>query len=169
VDRIELQRFMGDWWVIANIPNALEKGCHNSLETYRMRPDGDIDNDFQCHVGSFDGKLKKMTGKAWVHNTTTNAEWRIRFFWPITFDYVVTDLTPDYENVVVAHPSRDYVWIMSRKKTMDGRVYDQFLQSLKTQGYDTTKIIKIPQRSADPVSKSAGSGHERFAGILEKM
>ncbi len=36
---VDLQRFMGDWYVIANIPTFLEKGAHNAVETYSMNND----------------------------------------------------------------------------------------------------------------------------------
>ncbi len=31
---------MGSWYVIANIPNFLEKGAHNAVETYELDDDG---------------------------------------------------------------------------------------------------------------------------------
>ena len=31
---VDLDRFMGDWYVIANIPTFVEKGAHNAVETY---------------------------------------------------------------------------------------------------------------------------------------
>ena len=34
VDYVDIERFMGDWYVIANIPTFLEKGAHNAVETY---------------------------------------------------------------------------------------------------------------------------------------
>ncbi|MCU0934385.1 MAG: lipocalin family protein, partial [Thiobacillaceae bacterium] len=33
---VDLPRFMGDWYVIANIPTFLEKGAHNAVESYRL-------------------------------------------------------------------------------------------------------------------------------------
>ena len=41
-ERVELERFMGDWYVIANIPTFLEKGAHNAVESYRLEGDGSI-------------------------------------------------------------------------------------------------------------------------------
>mgnify|MGYP006197199023 CR=1 FL=1 len=39
-ENVDLQRFMGDWYVIANIPTFIEKGAHNAVESYRLAPDG---------------------------------------------------------------------------------------------------------------------------------
>jgi apolipoprotein D and lipocalin family protein len=35
---VDLERFMGDWYVIANIPTFIEKGAHNAVEGYQMVP-----------------------------------------------------------------------------------------------------------------------------------
>ena len=56
VDYVDLDRFMGDWYVIANIPTFLEKGAHNAVETYEMNDDGSIATTFVFRDGSFDGE-----------------------------------------------------------------------------------------------------------------
>ena len=42
VDQVDIDRFMGPWYVIANIPTFLEKGAHNAVETYSLNDDGTI-------------------------------------------------------------------------------------------------------------------------------
>ena len=42
VDRVDIPRFMGDWYVIANIPTWIEEGAHNAVESYRLDTDGTI-------------------------------------------------------------------------------------------------------------------------------
>ena len=36
VDKVDLPRFMGDWYVIANIPTFMERGAHNAVESYAL-------------------------------------------------------------------------------------------------------------------------------------
>ena len=43
VDYVDLERFMGDWYVIASIPTFIEKGAHNAVESYRLAEDGTIE------------------------------------------------------------------------------------------------------------------------------
>ena len=59
VDSVDLERFMGDWYVIANIPTFLEKGAHNAVETYSLNDDGSIATKFTFRAGGFDGKAKE--------------------------------------------------------------------------------------------------------------
>ncbi|MGB5735066.1 MAG: lipocalin family protein, partial [Thiohalocapsa sp.] len=46
VAKVDLERFMGDWYVVANIPTFVEKGAHNPVESYALNPDGTIATTF---------------------------------------------------------------------------------------------------------------------------
>ena len=79
VDYVDLERFMGDWYVIANIPTFLEKGAHNAVESYALNDDGTIATTFVYRDGSFDGEEKRYTPKGFVSDTESNALWGMRF------------------------------------------------------------------------------------------
>src|SRR3954463_8024524 len=91
VSHLDIPRYMGDWRVIANIPYFAEKGCVDSVESYALRPDGRIDNYFTYRKKSFEAPQKRLKALAWVHDTKTNAEWRVRFFGLIKTDYLILD------------------------------------------------------------------------------
>ncbi|MEY5011672.1 MAG: hypothetical protein RLZZ253_2811 [Verrucomicrobiota bacterium] len=146
VKHVDLKRYMGDWYVFANIPYFAEKGCYDSVESYALRPDGKIENGFRYRKGSFEGPEKKVRALAWVHNTQSNAEWRVRFFGVFTAEYVVVDLDPQYRWAVVGHPSRNYGWVLSRSKKLSEREYASILKRLETQGYDPARFERVPQR-----------------------
>jgi apolipoprotein D and lipocalin family protein len=146
VPHVDLPRYMGDWYVIANIPYFAEKGCVGSIESYALRPDGKIDNWFSCRKKSFDAPMKrKATAVATVKDTITNASWTVRFFKLISVDYMILDLDPNYQWVAVGHPSRNYGWIMSRTKSLPDQTYQHILENLKDQGYDPARFQKVPQ------------------------
>lgn len=148
VERVELDRYMGDWYVIANIPNRAEKNCVDSLERYALRLDGRIANTFDCRDGSFDAPMeRRLDTIAWVHDKSTNAEWRVRFLKVIPVTYLVVDLDPAYQWAVVGHPSRDLGWVLARSKTLPADVYSGILGRLKLQGYDVSKFTRVPQKS----------------------
>ncbi len=60
VRSVDLERFMGDWYVIANIPTFVEKGAHNAVESYRLAEDGTIETTFTFRAGGFDGEAKRL-------------------------------------------------------------------------------------------------------------
>ena len=144
VDYVDLDKFMGDWYVIANIPTWFEKGAHNALEQYFWNEKGYIDVIFSFNKNSFSGERKKLTQKAFISNKTTNAEWRIQPFWPLKLPYLVIDLDKEYQYTVIGYPSRNYVWIMSRSKSLDKQTLSSIYERLEDQGYDISLIQQVP-------------------------
>jgi apolipoprotein D and lipocalin family protein len=143
VESVDIKRFMGTWYVIANIPTIIEVGGKNAFETYTWNEkENRIDVDFRLEV---DGEKKHYTQKAWVHDPSGN-EWRIQFLWPFKFAYLILDLAPDYSYTVIGVPNRDYVWIMAREKTIPDATYQEIIKRLETQGYEISKILKVPQK-----------------------
>lgn len=137
---------MGHWRVIAEIPYFAERGAVDSIESYSLLPDGTIYNWFVCRKGSFYAPVSQVTAHAYVFNKATNAEWRVKFLGGlITAPYLIIDLDPDYQWTVVGHPSRNYGWIMARRKTMPDATYQAILSRLAAQGYDVARFRKVPQ------------------------
>ena len=144
--QVDLKRFMGDWYVIANIPTFIEKGAHNAVETYRLAADGTIETTFRYRADAFDGEEKQYTARGFVREGTANAVWGMQFIWPFKADYRIAWLAPDYSQAVIGREQRDYVWIMARTPRIPGADYRHILEFLLRQGYDVTRIQKVPQR-----------------------
>ena len=95
-----------------------------------------------------DAGVAHIEGRARVVDAATNAKLEVSFFWPFRGDYWIIDLGKDYEYAVVGHPSRDYLWILSRTPTMDGGVYARILQRLRAKGYQVDRLQKTLQPSS---------------------
>lgn len=145
VDQVDIDDFMGDWYVIANIPTAIEKGAHNAIETYQLDDDGTIATTFTFRDGSFDGKLKTYNPRGFVSDES-NAIWGMQFIWPIKADYRIIYLNEDYSVTVIGRNKRDYLWIMARQPTMSDSEYKAILAMLESVGYDLSEIQKVPQK-----------------------
>ena len=146
VEYVDLERFMGDWYVIANIPTFIEKGAHNAVEGYKIDEDGSIATTFSFRKDGFDGELKTYTPRGFVEDRQSNAVWGMRFVWPIKADYRILWLDEAYSQTVIGRNKRDYVWIMARQPTIPEADYRKIVEFLAAQGYDTTRIQKVPQR-----------------------
>ena len=145
VDHVDIERFMGPWYVIANIPTFLEKEAHNAVETYTLNDDGTIATNFAFRKGSFDGKAKEYNPKAFVLDDPSNAHWGMRFVWPIKADYRIVYIDDDYSMTVIGRQSRDFVWIMARTPTISDDDYDRLVSLVASIGYDTSKLERVPQ------------------------
>ncbi len=145
VDHVDIERFMGPWYVIANIPTFLEKGAYNAVESYSLNDDGTIATNFTFRKGSFDGKAKEYNPKAFVLDDPSNAYWGMRFVWPIKADYRIVYIDDDYSMTVIGRQSRDFVWIMARTPTISDDDYDRLVSLVASIGYDTSKLERVPQ------------------------
>jgi len=143
---VDLERFMGDWYVIANIPTFIEKGAHNAVESYRLDDDGTIATTFTFRQDGFDGKEKSYHPRGFVRDTNSNAEWGMQFVWPIKGDYRIIYLSDDYSTTIIGRNKRDYVWLMARKPVMTEADYEQAVQFITAAGYDTAQLLRVPQR-----------------------
>jgi len=146
VPHVDIPRFMGDWYVIANIPTFIEKGAHNAIESYKLANDGSIETTFTFRAGSFEGEAKRYTPRGFVQDKTSNAVWGMQFLWPIKSDFRIVYLTPDYAQTVIGREKRDYVWIMARTPSIPDTEYAGIVEFLGRQGYDVSQIQKVPQR-----------------------
>ena len=145
VPHVDMSRYLGNWYVIANIPYFLEKGKVASYDTYSMRPDGRMDNIFTFRKGSLDAPEQSWHGVAWVVNRTSNAEWKVRFIWPFTATYLVLELDPQYQWAVVGTPGRNLLWVLARDRHLTEATYAQILNQIAAQGYDTNRLALVPQ------------------------
>ena len=145
VEFVDLQKFMGDWYVIANIPTFIEKGAVNAIESYRLDSKGRIKTTFTFRKDSVSGPEKRYSPTGLIYNKETNAEWRMQFLWPFKSPFLIIDLDDDYSYTVIGIPSRKYVWIMAREHKMSEELYNKIISNLEKVGYDVTQIKRINQ------------------------
>ena len=157
VEKVDLPRFMGPWYVIGVIPTFIEKDIYNAIETYELAPDGTIKTTFTFNKGAFDGEAKVMNPKGFVVPGTNNAIWGMQFIWPIKAEYVISHLDADYTETIIARSARDYVWIMARTPTIDDARYAALVKKVADMGYDIAKLVKVPQTPKPAAAPPVGA------------
>ena len=150
VGRVDLERYVGTWYEIASFPQRFQRGCTGTTATYTLRKDGQIDVLNRCWRDSLTGRETEAKGRARVVDPSTNAKLKVSFFRPFWGDYWIVALGPDYEYAVVGHPSRDYLWILSRRPTLDGALYEGIVNRLREQGYEVSRLNRTLQPPQSP-------------------
>lgn len=144
VDHVDIDKFMGDWYVIAHIPTFIEKIAYNAVETYALNADGTIATTFIFNKGGFDGPQKIYRPKGFVVPNTGNAEWGMQFIWPIKAQYKISYLDSSYTNTIIARDALDYVWLMSRDKNLSEAEIIKFTELIKSMGYNVDNLRRVP-------------------------
>jgi len=144
VPHVELQRYAGRWYEIARYPTRFEKDCdHDVTADYALQTNGKLSVINTCLTVA--GKSKQSKGSAKIADASTNAKLKVTFFWPFYGDYWIIDLDPHYDYAVVGEPSRNYLWILSRKAKLSDATYNEIISRLPDKGYDASRLMKTTQ------------------------
>jgi apolipoprotein D and lipocalin family protein len=149
VAQVDIQRFMGPWYVIAAIPTAIETESFNAIESYKLDDDGTIATTFTFNKGSLDGKVKTYNPRGFVVENSGNARWGMQFIWPIKAEYLIAHVDENYSETIIARNARDYVWIMARAPHLSDEAYQALVQKVSDMGYDIQKLRRVPHNKVN--------------------
>ncbi|WP_303635619.1 lipocalin family protein [Stenotrophomonas tuberculopleuritidis] len=143
--KVDVPRFMGDWYVIAHIPSWPEREAFDAVESYALRSDGRIQTTFTYRKGSFQAPQTSMHPIGRVQDHGNGAVWGMQFIWPIQAEYIIAWLDEGYTQTIVARSKRDYVWYMARTPQVSDADYQQAVARIAAMGYDTRTLRRVPQ------------------------
>ncbi len=149
VDHVDLRRLMGTWYEIARFPNLFQKeDWVGATDNYYPQENGEIEVIYRYHEKQFDAPLKEIKAKMWREpKDAPSGKFKYQALWPFTVDYWVIELGTEYEYLVIGYPNHNMLWIMSRTPSLDEGTYRGILERVANQGYDVSKLIKVPQPS----------------------
>jgi len=165
---VDIERFIGKWYVIANIPSFLEVGACNCIENYEWDSSRNcIQINFQYHSkGSTTQSSSFMRG--YIQNAPFNSHWaidvKVGVYLPFHISYLIIDLADDYSYTTIGVPNRSHLWIMIREKPIytdengveilngasgeaaekQKHVLECAIQNAEELGYDRNLIMKVP-------------------------
>lgn len=145
INNFQSDRYLGKWYEIARFDFKFEKNMNQVTANYSKNPDGTIkvENRGYNYVKN---EWKQSTGEARFVNSENEARLKVSFFKPFWAGYNVIELDPEYKYALVVGNNLDYMWILSREKTIPEAVKNQFLDKAKAIGYDTSKLIWTEQK-----------------------
>lgn len=153
VPSVDLNRYLGEWYEIARLPNRFQRQCLGDVRaTYVRRPDGRIDVINRCRTA--EGQTEAH-GVARIVDERTSAKLKVRFApawlsWlsAVWGDYWIIGLAPDYSWAVVGEPGRDYLWILARAPRLDEASMEAARSAARASGYDLARLVLTPQTKA---------------------
>ncbi|HMI87517.1 MAG TPA: lipocalin family protein [Polyangiaceae bacterium] len=140
VESVDLQRFQGDWYEIAKLPRVTQADCTGTTARYELKSDRELVVTNVCHLGSLDGSRRQVVAAARVPDPAVPAKLSVEFG-GFFGDYWIIDLDRDaYRYAVVGHPTRQYLWILSRTPTMDAATLAPVLERATQRGFDVSRL-----------------------------
>jgi len=141
---VDLQRYMGTWYVIANIPYFAENGNVAARDIYRLDGDGNVATTY-VYRKAFDAAEKSLGSLGVVQPGTGGNFWIVRLFWLVRADYLILEVAPDYSWALVGQPSRKLGWMLARDAAMDDAAYATLLAKFAGHGYAAERFRRVPQ------------------------
>jgi apolipoprotein D and lipocalin family protein len=150
VAKVDLSRYVGEWFEIARFPNRFQRQCLGDVRAvYAIRQDGRLDVVNRCRTN--DGATEAR-GVARVVDSRSAAKLKVRFapavlsFLPAVWgDYWVVGLAPDYSWATVGSPDRKYLWILGRTSSIGKEAYAAALEAARSNGFDVARLIRTEQ------------------------
>ena len=139
VKKVDLQRYLGDWYEIARYEHKFQKDCKNVKANYSLREDKKIQVVNSCTKISTN-EFKDAKAVAYSVDET-NSKLKVSFFRPFYGDYWVLILDENYEYAVVGTPNREYLWILARDKKLPLKIQNDILEKLPSLGFDISKLL----------------------------
>ncbi|VVE07826.1 Outer membrane lipoprotein Blc [Pandoraea iniqua] len=144
---VDLSRYMGRWYVIANIPYFAERDFVGSRAEWYLRDDGRIDDHFYGRKDGFDQPERHYQFLDSVVPGSGGGRWSVRLFWPIYVSQLTLYVDPDYRYTLLGYPDKSLGWVFSREPVMDDATYRGLLARFEAMGYDTSRFRRVPQVS----------------------
>ena len=151
---VDLSRFQGKWYEIASLPRTTQVDCYGTTAFYSPASDGSYSFVNQCNVASTNGPLRTVTMKATVPDQAVPAKLAVDVG-GYSGDYWILDVGSNYEYAVVGHPTRLYLWILSRTPTLDQGTLTGILDRAQQKNFNTAKLQYTPQ--PPPVDRVAST------------
>ena len=145
VQNFNISRYLGTWYEIARLDHSFERGLNNVSATYTLRDDGGIDV-LNKGYDERSGKWKQVKGRAYFLKQNNIASLKVTFFWPFYGGYNVIALDDEnYSYALVCGPSRSYLWILAREKTIRPDITAQLVKTAEQLNFKVDELIFVKQ------------------------
>lgn len=86
---------------------------------------------------------QEVKGKAKFVKSDSIAMLKVSFFGPFYGGYNVIAIDLDYKYALVCGSSLDYLWILSKEKTIPEEIKNQYISIAKNAGFNIDKLLWI--------------------------
>lgn len=135
--------YLGTWYEIMRLDHPFERGLSNVTAHYSLRDDNNINvlnkgfNEEKC-------ELKEARGIAKFIQDKSIGSLAVSFFRPIYGGYHIIAIDEkNYSYAMVTGSNRKYLWILSRKSSLEEEVLTKLINKANTLGFKTDELIKV--------------------------
>lgn len=155
VNQFELDRYLGKWYEIARLDHKFERGLVGITVEYRLNDDDDGIQVINQGYDQKTGKLNQAIGIAYFTESKDLGSLKVSFFPPFYSGYHIIELDKkDYQYALVSGSSRHYLWVLSRKPSLEKSILKRLMDSARSLGFPVEQLIFTEQPNNPKYIKS---------------
>ncbi|UAY51127.1 lipocalin family protein [Ferruginibacter albus] len=144
VKDFDKEKYLGKWFEIARLDYHYEHNLNHTTAEYFVNKDGSI-KVVNTGYDYTKNETKTATGKAVFAGSDKEGKLKVSFFGPFYAGYNVIAIDEDYKYALVAGRNLDYLWLLSRERTMPEDVKNEYLSIAASIGYKTNDLTWVNQ------------------------
>jgi apolipoprotein D and lipocalin family protein len=143
ISGFELDRYLGTWHEIARLDHSFERGLSEVTAEYSLRDDGGV-KVINSGYDNEEKQRRSAEGKAYFVETPDIGRLKVSFFGPFYGAYNIIELDKEnYQYVMIAGNSKDYLWILARTPTLPQNVLTRLVEQARALGFPTQDLIYL--------------------------
>ena len=144
VKPFDKSKYLGTWYEIARLDYRYERNLDNVSATYTLKDNGTIRVDNKGYNYKKQ-KWQESIGKAKPSGDPNEGRLKVSFFGPFYAAYNIIAIDDNYKYALVAGKNTDYLWLLSREKTMPEDVKNKYLDIARKAGYKVDELVWVKQ------------------------
>ena len=144
VENFEVEKYIGKWYEIARFDSRFEKNLNQTTAEYSLDENGKIIVKNRGYNFK-KNKWESVQGKAKFAKNKNLGDLKVSFFGPFYAPYKIIQLDSNYQYALVSS-GKDYLWILSREKSIPENIKTQYLNYAKSLKYNTKNLIWVEHK-----------------------
>ena len=149
VDNFAINKYLGNWYEIARFDFRFERDLDNVMAQYSLNEKMNV-NVINSGYNFKKEKWVSTKGLAKFRGDKNTATLKVSFFGPFYAGYNVIAIDENYKYALVAGNNLNYLWILSREKSIPENIKEKYLKIAQEIGFDTSKLIWVKHNKTSP-------------------
>lgn len=150
IQDFDLDNYLGTWYEIARIDNRFERGLTEVTAQYRRQ--GDAVQVINRGFSAQSGEWQQAIGKARFVGSANEGRLEVSFFGPFYGDYQILAASKSddgrYRTALVAGNDLDYLWLLSRERSMAEDELNLFKDKIRALGIEPDELVWLTHSPA---------------------
>lgn len=136
---VDLERLGGRWYEIAKLPRHSQQDCSRTTVTYDRRSQDEFRMLTECETASESSGVARAEARLVLPDRAEPAKLALDFGF-YKGEHWIVDVGPEHEYVVVGHPTRQFLWILSRQPSLAQHTLAEVVERARALDFPTDDL-----------------------------